>query len=86
MTMDVECVTCELLSFLKPYPSPSAWLSVGSPALQFNMRDTVRNLSTRHLVQARFAAACRFDRILFSPHNLRCVQLQLACTEVINTS
>jgi hypothetical protein len=50
------------------------------------MWDTVHNLSARHLVQARFAAACRFDRMLFSSHNLRCVQLQLACTEVINTS
>jgi hypothetical protein len=37
-------------------------------------------------VQARFAAACRFDRMLFSPLTLRCGQLQLACTEPISAT
>jgi hypothetical protein len=37
-------------------------------------------------VQARFAAACRFDRMLFSCQSLRCMQLQLACTDVIVSS
>lgn len=68
------------------FPSLTAWLSVGSPAPLSSTWDTVRNLSARHLVQARFAAACRFDRMFFSSHDLRCVQLQLACTEVINAS
>ena len=86
MTVGLECVSCVLLSYLKPLPSPSAWLSSGSPAPMFGMWDTVHNLSARYLVQARFDAACRFDRMLFSSHNLRCVQLELACTEVISTS
>jgi hypothetical protein len=43
-------------------------------------------LSARHLVQAAFAAACRFDRMFFSSQSLRCLHLQLACTDVISVS
>jgi hypothetical protein len=46
----------------------------------------VQNLSARHLVKAAFAAACRFDRMFFSSQSLRCLNLQLACTDVISVS
>jgi hypothetical protein len=62
----------------------SAWLSIGSPSSLSSTWDTVQNLSARHLVQAAFAAACRFDRMLFSSKLLRCLHLQLACTDVIS--
>ena len=86
MTVGVECMSCVHLSYLESLYSPSAWLSSGSPAPLFGMWDTVHNLSAHHLVEARFTAACRFDRMLFSSNRLRCVQMELACTEVIHTS
>ncbi len=74
---------CCHLTSLSP---TSAWHALGSPPPLSSTWDTVHNLSARHLVQARFAAACRFDRMLFPPHTLRCAQLQLACTDTISAT
>jgi hypothetical protein len=85
-----ECY-CACLRFTPRLTSSSssptaAWVSIGSPPHLSSTWDTVRNLSARHLVQGSFAAACRFDRMIFPAHLLRCTDMQLALLDVITAA